>query len=167
MQSVSVRLEGDVDPAKFMPCINHLAHDHGQNILRPQGNAAMTADPRPLLFHDVHMLLAGASSLLARGLLVADDGENMSPKGLAAATLYALGNSTRWWSVAFTSPGKGAAVGEFPNSAGNLLRQGRGVGGGLWAGASLGGAPEQRPPGAGAVPPFARFTQRFMEPRPS
>lgn len=75
------------------------------------------------------MLLAGASSLLARGLLVAEDGETMSPKGLAAATLYAIGNSTRWVSVAFTSPDQGAGVVYFLNSEVNLMMQGRGLGG--------------------------------------
>ncbi|WP_104086603.1 hypothetical protein [Arthrobacter sp. GMC3] len=75
------------------------------------------------------MLLAGASSLLARGLLVAEDGETMSPKGLAAAALYALGNSTRWVSIAFTSAGQGAGVVYFLNSEVNLMMQGRGLGG--------------------------------------
>lgn len=75
------------------------------------------------------MLLAGASSLLARGLLVAEDSETMSPKGLAAATLFALGNSTRWVSVAFTSAGQGAGVVYFLNREVNLMMQGRGLGG--------------------------------------
>ncbi|MHA7306660.1 hypothetical protein ACX80E_15700 [Arthrobacter sp. TMN-49] len=75
------------------------------------------------------MLLAGASSLLARGLLVAEDGENMSPQGLAAAALYALGNSTRWVSIAFTSTGQGAGVVYLLNNEVNLMMQGRGLGG--------------------------------------
>lgn len=75
------------------------------------------------------MLLAGASSLLARGLLVAEDSETMSPKGLAAATLFALGNSTRWVSIAFTSDGQGAGVVYFLNKEVNLMMQGRGLGG--------------------------------------
>ncbi|MGO2541955.1 MAG: hypothetical protein ACTH8J_12465 [Specibacter sp.] len=75
------------------------------------------------------MLLAGASSLLARGLLVAEDGETMSPKGLAAAALFALGNSNRWVSIAFTSDGQGAGVVYFLNKEVNLMMQGRGLGG--------------------------------------
>lgn len=75
------------------------------------------------------MLLAGASSLLARGLLAAEDGETMSPKGLAAAALFALGNSNRWVSIAFTSDGQGAGVVYFLNKEVNLMMQGRGLGG--------------------------------------
>jgi hypothetical protein len=75
------------------------------------------------------MLLAGASSLLARGLLVAEDGESMSPTGLAAAALYALGNSTRWVSVAFSSDGQGAGVVYFLSGELTLMLQGRGLGG--------------------------------------
>lgn len=78
---------------------------------------------------DKDMLLAGASSLLARGLLVAEDGDTMAPRGLAAATMYALGNSSRWVSIAFTSAGPGAGVVYFLNREVNLMMQGRGLGG--------------------------------------
>lgn len=75
------------------------------------------------------MLLAGASSLLARDLLVSEDGETMLPKALAAAAVYAIGNSTRWVSVAFTSDSQGAGVVYFLNNEVNLMMQGRGLGG--------------------------------------
>src|SRR6202034_2073305 len=41
MQSVAVRLDGDVDPAKFMPWINRLTQEQGPNILRCKGIVAM------------------------------------------------------------------------------------------------------------------------------
>jgi G3E family GTPase len=46
MQSVAVRLEGDVDPAKFMPWINRLTQEQGPNILRCKGIVAMKDDPK-------------------------------------------------------------------------------------------------------------------------
>ena len=61
MQSVAVRLEGDVDPAKFMPWINRLTQEQGPNILRCKGIVAMKDDPKRFVFQGVHMMLDGDS----------------------------------------------------------------------------------------------------------
>ena len=59
MQSVSVRLPGDVDPDKFMPWINALTQKEGPNILRCKGIVAFTGDPKRFVFQGVHMMLDG------------------------------------------------------------------------------------------------------------
>jgi G3E family GTPase len=61
MQSVAVRLEGDVDPAKFMPWINRVTQEQGLNILRCKGIVAMKGDPKRFVFQGVHMMLDGDS----------------------------------------------------------------------------------------------------------
>jgi len=61
MQSVAVRLEGDVDPAKFMPWINRVTQEQGPNILRCKGIVAMKGDPNRFVFQGVHMMLDGDS----------------------------------------------------------------------------------------------------------
>jgi G3E family GTPase len=61
MQSVAVRLEGDVDPAKFMPWINRVTQEQGPNILRCKGIVAMKGDPQRFVFQGVHMMLDGDS----------------------------------------------------------------------------------------------------------
>jgi G3E family GTPase len=61
MQSVAVRLDGDVDPAKFMPWINQLTQEQGPNILRCKGIVAMKGDPKRFVFQGVHMMLDGDS----------------------------------------------------------------------------------------------------------
>ena len=61
MQSVAVRLEGDVDPAKFMPWINRLTQEQGPKILRCKGIVAMKGDPNRFVFQGVHMMLDGDS----------------------------------------------------------------------------------------------------------
>jgi len=61
MQSVAVRLEGDVDPAKFMPWINRVTREQGPNILRCKGIVAMKGDPNRFVFQGVHMMLDGDS----------------------------------------------------------------------------------------------------------
>ena len=61
MQSVAVRLDGDVDPAKFMPWINRLTQEQGPNILRCKGIVAMKDDPKRFVFQGVHMMLDGNS----------------------------------------------------------------------------------------------------------
>jgi len=61
MQSVAVRLEGDVDPAKFMPWINRVTQEQGLNILRCKGIVAMKDDPKRFVFQGVHMMLDGDS----------------------------------------------------------------------------------------------------------
>jgi G3E family GTPase len=61
MQSVAVRLEGDVDPMKFMPWINRITQEQGPNILRCKGIVAMKGDPNRFVFQGVHMMLDGDS----------------------------------------------------------------------------------------------------------
>jgi G3E family GTPase len=61
MQSVAIRLDGDVDPAKFMPWINQLTQEHGPKILRSKGIVAMKGDPKRFVFQGVHMMLDGDS----------------------------------------------------------------------------------------------------------
>ena len=61
MQSVSVRLDGDVDPAKFMPWINRVTQEQGPNILRCKGIVAMKDEPKRFVFQGVHMMLDGES----------------------------------------------------------------------------------------------------------
>jgi G3E family GTPase len=61
MQSVSVWLDGEVDPAKFMPWINRVTQEQGPNILRCKGIVAMKDDPRRFVFQGVHMMLDGDS----------------------------------------------------------------------------------------------------------
>ncbi|MGD0719719.1 MAG: GTP-binding protein [Roseiarcus sp.] len=59
MQSISVRLDGDVDPARFMPWINQLTQTQGPNILRCKGIVAFAGDPKRFVFQGVHMMLDG------------------------------------------------------------------------------------------------------------
>ena len=59
MQSISVRLDGDVDPGKFMPWINDLTQVQGANILRCKGIVAFVDDPKRFVFQGVHMMLDG------------------------------------------------------------------------------------------------------------
>ena len=59
MQSISASLEGDMDPAKFMPWINDLTQIHGAKILRCKGIVAMKGDAKRFVFQGVHMMLDG------------------------------------------------------------------------------------------------------------
>ena len=59
MQSVAVRLEGDVDPNKFMPWISRVTQEQGPDILRCKGIVAMKGDPKRFVFQGVHMMLEG------------------------------------------------------------------------------------------------------------
>ncbi len=59
MQSIAARLEGDVDPDKFMPWINQLTQERGPNILRCKGIVAFKDDPKRFVFQGVHMMLDG------------------------------------------------------------------------------------------------------------
>ena len=54
-----MRLDGDVDPAKFMPWINRITQEQGPNILRCKGIVAMKNDPKRFVFQGVHMMLEG------------------------------------------------------------------------------------------------------------
>jgi G3E family GTPase len=59
MQSISARLDGDVDPIKFMPWLNQLTQARGPNILRCKGIVALKDDPQRFVFQGVHMMLDG------------------------------------------------------------------------------------------------------------
>jgi G3E family GTPase len=59
MQSISIRLDGDVDPGKFMPWINELTQTEGPNILRCKGIVAFADEPKRFVFQGVHMMLDG------------------------------------------------------------------------------------------------------------
>jgi G3E family GTPase len=59
MQSISVRLDGDVDPDKFMPWITELTQAQGPNILRCKGIVAFSGEARRFVFQGVHMMLDG------------------------------------------------------------------------------------------------------------
>ena len=61
MQSVSVLVDGDLDPNKFMPWINDLVQREGPNILRSKGILAFKDDPKRFVFQGVHMILDGDS----------------------------------------------------------------------------------------------------------
>jgi G3E family GTPase len=59
MQSVSARIEGEVDPDKFMPWINELTQTRGVDILRSKGILAFKDEPKRFVFQGVHMILDG------------------------------------------------------------------------------------------------------------
>jgi G3E family GTPase len=59
MQSISARLDGDLDPNKFMPWINQITQTRGPNILRCKGIVALKGDPKRFVFQGVHMMLDG------------------------------------------------------------------------------------------------------------
>jgi G3E family GTPase len=59
MQSVSIAIDGDVDPERFMPWINDIVQREGPNILRSKGILAFTNEPKRFVFQGVHMILDG------------------------------------------------------------------------------------------------------------
>ena len=59
MQSVSIRIDGDVDPDKFMPWVNEIAQTEGPNLLRCKGILAFKDEPKRFVFQGVHMMLDG------------------------------------------------------------------------------------------------------------
>jgi len=59
MQSVSAKLEGEVDPEKFMPWIRELTQLRGVDILRSKGILAFKNEPKRFVFQGVHMILDG------------------------------------------------------------------------------------------------------------
>lgn len=59
MESVSFRIDGDVDPEKFMPWINDVVQKDGPDILRSKGIIAFTNEPKRFVFQGVHMILDG------------------------------------------------------------------------------------------------------------
>ena len=59
MQSVSFRIDGEVDPARFMPWINLIAQREGPSILRSKGILAFKGEDKRFVFQGVHMILDG------------------------------------------------------------------------------------------------------------
>jgi G3E family GTPase len=59
MHSVSLSVEGDVDPDKFMPWLQNYVQREGASILRTKGILAFKGEPKRFVFQGVHMLLDG------------------------------------------------------------------------------------------------------------
>jgi G3E family GTPase len=59
VQSVSMKIDGDVDPDKFMPWVNEVAQKEGQNLLRWKGILSFRNEPKRFVFQGVHMMLDG------------------------------------------------------------------------------------------------------------
>ncbi|WP_375455786.1 CobW family GTP-binding protein [uncultured Methylobacterium sp.] len=59
MRSFSARIDGPVDPDKFMPWISNLTTVQGPDILRCKGIVAFPDEPRRFVFQGVHMILDG------------------------------------------------------------------------------------------------------------
>jgi G3E family GTPase len=59
MQSLSITLEGDVDPEKFLPWVNDYVQKEGLSILRSKGILAFKDEPKRFVYQGVHMMLDG------------------------------------------------------------------------------------------------------------
>ena len=59
IQSLSMRIEGDVNPELFMPWINKIVQDMGPEILRSKGILSFPDEPKRFVFQGVHMILDG------------------------------------------------------------------------------------------------------------
>ncbi|MFI5014411.1 MAG: CobW family GTP-binding protein [Hyphomicrobiales bacterium] len=59
MQAVAAKVEGEVDPEKFMPWISELTQTRGVDILRSKGILAFKGEPKRFVFQGVHMILDG------------------------------------------------------------------------------------------------------------
>lgn len=59
MQSVSLSIEGDIDPEKFMPWLQNYVQKEGASILRAKGILSFKNEPKRFVFQGVHMLLDG------------------------------------------------------------------------------------------------------------
>ena len=59
MQSLSLTIEGDVAPAKFMPWINDVLQRDGASILRSKGILSMRGEDKRYVFQGVHMMIEG------------------------------------------------------------------------------------------------------------
>jgi G3E family GTPase len=59
MQSVSIVIDGPVDPDLFLPWINEIALRDGPDILRSKGILAFPDEPKRYVFQGVHMILDG------------------------------------------------------------------------------------------------------------
>jgi len=59
IRSISAKIEGEVDPEKFMPWISNLTQVQGPDILRCKGIVAFPNEPKRFVFQGVHMILDG------------------------------------------------------------------------------------------------------------
>jgi len=59
MQSLSITIDGDVDPEKFLPWVNDYVQKEGLSILRSKGILAFKDEPRRFVYQGVHMMLDG------------------------------------------------------------------------------------------------------------
>jgi G3E family GTPase len=59
MQSVAIAIDGDVDPAKFLPWLNDYVQKEGPSILRSKGILSFKGEPKRFVFQGVHMILDG------------------------------------------------------------------------------------------------------------
>jgi G3E family GTPase len=55
--SVSMQIDGAVEPRKFQTWITALLRDQGQQILRSKGILAVAGEPRRYVFQGVHMMM--------------------------------------------------------------------------------------------------------------
>ena len=59
MESVSMKIDGDVEPEKFMAWINYFIQKEGATILRSKGILAFKNEPMRYVFQGVHMIMDG------------------------------------------------------------------------------------------------------------
>ena len=59
MQSLSLKIDGDMDPAKIMPWIENIAQTEGPNLLRWKGILSLKDEPRRFVLQGVHMIIEG------------------------------------------------------------------------------------------------------------
>ena len=59
MHSLSLTIDGDVDPEKFLPWVQDYTQREGGSILRSKGILAFKGEPRRFVYQGVHMMLDG------------------------------------------------------------------------------------------------------------
>jgi len=59
IQSISMKIDGPVNPDLFMPWINKIVQDMGPDILRSKGILSFPNEPKRFVFQGVHMILDG------------------------------------------------------------------------------------------------------------
>ena len=59
MHSLSLTIDGDVDPDRFLPWIQDYVAREGGDILRSKGILAFKGEPRRFVYQGVHMMMDG------------------------------------------------------------------------------------------------------------
>ncbi len=59
MHSLSLTIDGDVDPERFLPWIQDYVQREGGDILRSKGILAFKGEPRRFVYQGVHMMMDG------------------------------------------------------------------------------------------------------------